>query len=89
MGRGRAAWLREVTDEVILAAEQGTVVEGICLYPVLDRPDWENASHWHRSGLWDRVAGPGGELERVPCRPYLEELGRSRSRLGYLTAVGS
>lgn len=89
VGRGRAAWLREVTDEVILAAEQGTVVEGICLYPVLDRPDWENASHWHRSGVWDLVAGPDGNLERVPCRPYLEELGRSRSRLGYLTAVGS
>ncbi len=89
VGRGRADWLREVTDEVIVAGERGTAIDGICLYPVLDRPDWENASHWHRSGVWDLVPGPGGELRRVPCTPYLEELRRSRVRLGYLTAVGS
>ncbi|NIJ69956.1 family 1 glycosylhydrolase [Xanthomonas sp. 60] len=53
VGGGRAAWLREITAQVRLAAERGIVVEGICLYPVVDRPDWETASHWHRSGLWD------------------------------------
>lgn len=89
VGRGRADWLREVTDEVIRAGARGTDIDGICLYPVLDRPDWENASHWHRSGVWDLVAGSGGQLEREPCRPYLEELRRSRSRLGYLSPVGS
>ena len=89
VGHGRADWLKEVTDEVILAAEEGTAVDGICLYPVLDRPDWENPSHWHRSGLWDLVPGPDGELRRVAHRPYLDEFRRSRSRLGYLAPVGS
>jgi len=89
VGRGKAAWLREVTDEVLRAGERGTVVDGICLYPVLDRPDWENASHWHRSGVWDLVPDERGGLSRVPCGPYLDELRRSRRRLGYPAAVGS
>ena len=89
VGQGRADWLRDVTDEVVLAAEEGTTVDGICLYPVLDRPDWENPSHWHRSGLWDLEPGPGGALQRVGHQPYLGEFRRSRNRLGYLAAVGS
>ena len=26
-----------------MAREQGTPVEGICLYPIIDRFDWQNA----------------------------------------------
>ena len=28
-------------------------IDGVCLYPIIDRPDWENPMHWHKSGLWD------------------------------------
>jgi beta-glucosidase/6-phospho-beta-glucosidase/beta-galactosidase len=78
VGEGRAAWLREVTTEVVRALEIGVALEGVCLYPLVDRPDWENSDHWHRSGVWDLVPGSRGELLRIPCEPYLDELRRSR-----------
>ncbi len=52
-GEGRAAWLRDVVAQVRLARHAGVDVEGICIYPVFDRPDWEDPSRWHRSGMWD------------------------------------
>jgi beta-glucosidase/6-phospho-beta-glucosidase/beta-galactosidase len=64
-GEGRARWIREVAEEVYIALLQGIPVEGVCLYPVIDRPDWEDPDHWHHSGLWDLVRGEGGRLERV------------------------
>ncbi len=48
----RAAWLEDVAVEVGRARDAGVDVRGICLYPLLDRPDWERPHDWHRSGLW-------------------------------------
>ena len=53
IGVGRSAWLHEVADEVARARTAGVPVGGICLYPLIDRPDWDDADHWHHSGLWD------------------------------------
>lgn len=80
-GEGRAAWLREVALEVASARSSGVPVEGICLYPILDRPDWEDASHWHNSGLWDLVPEASGMLRRVLNEPYAEELNRLQKLL--------
>jgi beta-glucosidase/6-phospho-beta-glucosidase/beta-galactosidase len=52
-GAGRARWIAEISREVFEARQLGVPVEGICLYPILDRYDWENVNHWHNSGLWD------------------------------------
>jgi hypothetical protein len=41
-GSGRSAWLHYVSAEVRAALEEGVPVEGICLYPILDYPGWEN-----------------------------------------------
>ncbi len=43
------------------------------LYPILDRPDWENMDHWHNSGLWDLVP-ENGTLRRVLNEPYAAAL---------------
>lgn len=48
----RGPWLLDVCAEVERARAQGVPVEAVCLYPALDRPDWERPEHWHRSGLW-------------------------------------
>lgn len=53
VGQGRAAWLDDIGRNVELAIENGVPVKGVCLYPIVDRPDWENLDHWHHSGLWD------------------------------------
>jgi beta-glucosidase/6-phospho-beta-glucosidase/beta-galactosidase len=56
VGVGRAAWLDDIGTETEHAIGRGARVQGICLYPAIDRPDWNNHSHCHRSGLWDAVA---------------------------------
>jgi beta-glucosidase/6-phospho-beta-glucosidase/beta-galactosidase len=63
-GKGRSRWLREITSEVTRARGSGVPVEGVCLYPILDRPDWEDPGHWHNSGLWDLTETSDGRLER-------------------------
>ncbi|MCF7200639.1 beta-glucosidase [Pseudomonas oligotrophica] len=41
----RGDWLRYVSEQVGLALQQGVAVEGICLYPVLDYPGWDDDRH--------------------------------------------
>ena len=52
VGEGRAAWLDEIACEVRQSRAEGVPVHGICLYPLVDRPDWNDTARWHRSGLW-------------------------------------
>ncbi len=80
-GVGRAPWLREIAAEVRAALDGGVPVEAVCLYPILDRPDWEDPGHWHNSGLWDLVSEPDGRLKRVLNEPYAEEFRRARELL--------
>jgi beta-glucosidase/6-phospho-beta-glucosidase/beta-galactosidase len=69
-GVGRGLWLREVAEEVRHAILQGVPVEGITIYPIIDRPDWDNLDHWHNSGLWDLVPDEQGILQRVLNEEY-------------------
>lgn len=71
-GVGRAPWLREIADEVRQALAIGVPLEGVCIYPILDRPDWEDLSHWHNSGLWDLERDANGRLVRVLNRVYAD-----------------
>jgi UDP-galactopyranose mutase len=73
-GVGRGAWIREVADQVRIALALGVPVRGICLYAVVDRPDWNNPSHWHSSGLWDFEAGADGKPERRLNHAYAADL---------------
>ena len=89
VGSGRAEWLREMTIELARAIDAGVPVEGICLYPILDRFEWENPSHWHNSGLWDYRQDADGTYVRVLNDEYAAELWRSQAELavkGYGTA---
>jgi hypothetical protein len=80
-GVGRAPWLHEVTDELVAARALGVPVAGCCIYPILDRMDWENPNHWHNSGLWDLPPAPDGTLRRVLNEPYAAELRRAQALL--------
>ncbi len=53
VGDGRTAWFNEVAGDALRVRAEGVPLQGVCLYPLIDRPDWENPGHWHRSGLWD------------------------------------
>jgi hypothetical protein len=80
-GVGRGPWLKEVASEVLQARLQGVALEGICLYPILDRHDWEDPDHWHNSGLWDLRRDEAGHLRRVLNEDYALELHQARRLL--------
>ncbi len=73
-GVGRARWLREIAVEMYLALERGIPMDGICIYPILDRHDWENPNHWHNSGLFDLEKDKEGNLVRVLNEIYAAAL---------------
>jgi beta-glucosidase/6-phospho-beta-glucosidase/beta-galactosidase len=81
VGSGRAEWLREMTDELSLALDAGVPLEGICLYPILDRFEWDDPTHWHNSGLWDYSIGADGTFVRVLNDAYAAQLRRSQAQL--------
>jgi beta-glucosidase/6-phospho-beta-glucosidase/beta-galactosidase len=71
----RPAWLRYIGSEVRAAMMNGSPVEGICLYPIVNHPGWEDDRHCH-NGLWDY---PNEKGEREIYLPLAEELGKQRS----------
>ena len=85
IGVGRAEWLREVTAEVRQACQWGVPVSGVCLYPLIDRNDWDDPSHWHHSGLWDVNLQATAEdplpLGRTLCHEYAQALAEGRKSL--------
>lgn len=80
-GVGRGRWIQEIAEEVGRARDGGVGVEGLCIYPIIDRPDWEDPDHWHNSGLWDLRRGFNGKLERVLSARYADHLRRAQARL--------
>jgi hypothetical protein len=73
-GIGRAPWLDEIARECRMALDRGVPLEGVCLYPILDRFDWEDHTHWHNSGLWDMDKNGGGHYTRVLNQEYARVL---------------
>ncbi|MDJ0366085.1 amine oxidase [Hymenobacter sp. H14-R3] len=60
-GVDRPQWWHMIGQECATAIRAGLPLWGVCLYPIVDRPDWDHLDNWHRSGLWDaelRADGP-------------------------------
>ncbi|SEO83327.1 Protoporphyrinogen oxidase [Nitrosovibrio sp. Nv6] len=72
VGSGRGAWVKEVAQQAVMARKLGVDLHGICLYPIVDRPDWDDPQRWHKSGLWE--VNTQGEKEkhyqRILSEPY-------------------
>lgn len=81
VGSGRGAWITDIAGQVAQARLQGTDIAGICLYPAIDRPDWEDIHRWHHSGLWDVVPTAADPLARTLCQPYATALLRAQRKL--------
>jgi beta-glucosidase/6-phospho-beta-glucosidase/beta-galactosidase len=79
-GSARAAWLHYVGDEVRTAIAAGVPVEGICLYPILDYPGWENDRHCE-VGLYGAADGAHG---RPLCHALADELHRQQAIMNLL-----
>ena len=61
----RAPWLAYVGQEVRAALAAGVPVVGICLYPILDYPGWEDDRHCC-CGLWGYPGEDGGRPLHAP-----------------------
>jgi len=72
----RATWLAHVADEVHLARRLGVPVEGICLYPILDHPGWDD-DRACRNGLF---ATASDRVTRVAEPAYAAELAAQQRR---------
>jgi hypothetical protein len=77
-GVGRGRWILEIASEIAAGLRRGLPIQGVCVYPVIDRPDWEDPQHWHNSGLWDVRRDQDG-LARVLNEPYADAFREAQS----------
>ncbi len=70
----RPAWLRYVGEEARAAMDAGVALEGICLYPVVNHPGWDDDRHCH-NGLFDYADEHG---HRPVYAPLADELARQQ-----------
>jgi beta-glucosidase/6-phospho-beta-glucosidase/beta-galactosidase len=70
----RPSWFRYICDEARAAMKNDVPVEGICLYPIVNHPGWDDDRHCH-NGLWDYADESG---HREIYEPLASELQRQR-----------
>jgi beta-glucosidase/6-phospho-beta-glucosidase/beta-galactosidase len=74
----RAEWLCMTMEESLKALNSGIDLQGVCLYPCVDIPDWQSGE-WAKIGIFD--IEDHETCERVPCDDYIEELRRWQREL--------
>jgi hypothetical protein len=82
-GVARPYWLHHVCGEVRAAGARGVPIEGICLYPVLDYPGWDD----DRACQVGLLSCPDAAGRRRPCTPLVEELRRQQTLHAAATAL--
>jgi hypothetical protein len=63
----RPGWLGYIAEEVRAAIASGVPVEGMCPYPILNHPGWDDDRHCS-NGLWDYPRADGDRDIYQPCR---------------------
>lgn len=74
LGIGRGEWILEIGQECQKAIADGVELLGVCMYPIIDRPDWDNLTHYHNSALWELELIPGQPSRRYLCEHYAKDL---------------
>lgn len=83
-GVGRAEWIEEITRECVIALNNGVPLLGACIYPVTDRPDWDNLNQYHDCGIYDLDANKN----RIPHLPSINAILESQQIINYCLAEG-
>jgi beta-glucosidase/6-phospho-beta-glucosidase/beta-galactosidase len=78
----RPAWLRYMCKEVMTAMAAGVPVGGVCLYPIVNHPGWDDDRHCH-NGMFDYADASG---ERQVFQPLADEVSRQMANLQALTS---
>ncbi|HEX6126573.1 MAG TPA: family 1 glycosylhydrolase [Pyrinomonadaceae bacterium] len=85
LGKGRDEWLDDVMEESLAAVNDGMDLHGICLFPLVDMPDWHNGK-WLHNGICDLVE-EDGDLKRVPDKAYIDTLRKWQKELNRVTVL--
>ncbi|MGJ8593863.1 MAG: hypothetical protein ACSHXF_15040 [Aquaticitalea sp.] len=72
-GLGRDIWIEEITEECLKAINLGVDLRGICIYPVIDRPDWDDLTDYSKCGIWDLDF----DKNRIPDMGYVKSCQKS------------
>jgi len=75
----RPLWIDMIAEECIAVIQKEIPLLGVCIYPVIDRPDWDDLITWHHSGLWDININNG--LKRILCQPMADALLRAQKKV--------
>lgn len=67
----RPSWLRYIGQESRAARAAGVGLEGVCLYPILNHPGWDDDRHCY-NGLWDYAQENGQREAYAPLARELE-----------------
>lgn len=70
-GAARASWFRLLTRECRSALELGVDLQGICIYPVVTSPDWDDPTAFFDGGLFDISPDAQGRLDRHAASPVM------------------
>ncbi len=81
-GIDRPQWTQSIGTECAALISAGIPLWGVCLYPIIDRPDWDHLTPWHKAGLWDAEDEPGELPERRLYVPYAEALLQAQDLVG-------
>lgn len=73
----RGKWMQQITEDCIAAMQKGVDLRGICIYPVVDRPDWDEG-HLIPCGIWTYNEATG---ERIAEEDYLQIVLNCRDQL--------
>jgi beta-glucosidase/6-phospho-beta-glucosidase/beta-galactosidase len=78
-GDHRPEWFNYICGEVAAAERQGVPVEGICLYPILNHPGWDDDRHCH-NGLFDYADDQGYRETYRPLAQAILDQQQTRTR---------
>ena len=78
----RPAWLRYICKEVLTAMSEGVPVEGVCLYPIVNHPGWDDDRHCY-NGMFDYADDTGA---REVFGPLADEVARQAANVEALNS---
>lgn len=84
----RVPWLRYIGEEARAAMLAGVDLHGVCLYPVLNHPGWDDDRHCH-NGLLDYSSTTGEHALYSPLAAEVQRQAQLFSRPGALAATAA
>jgi beta-glucosidase/6-phospho-beta-glucosidase/beta-galactosidase len=77
----RSQWIMKIADAARILIDEGKPLIGICIYPALSMPRWQEPQKWLHMGLWD-VNPSNPAYERAPAVSAIAALRRARKSTG-------